>query len=148
MDMEKLYQDYFLVVYKYILSISHDPLAAEEITQDTFFKALKKIDDFRGDSNIRVWLCQIAKNTYYDHMKRQDRWSELPEEYGEPAPSVEESFFLSADAKEIHRLLHSLRSRIKKSSRCGHSENCPFPISQNCLESRKAGRVSRITGRV
>lgn len=42
MDIEKLYQDYFLVVYKYILSISHDPLAAEEITQDTFFKALKK----------------------------------------------------------------------------------------------------------
>ena len=43
MDIEKLYQDYFLVVYKYILSISHDPLAAEEITQDTFFKALKKM---------------------------------------------------------------------------------------------------------
>ena len=53
MDIEKLYQDYFLVVYKYILSISHDPLAAEEITQDTFFKALKKIDDFRGEYILR-----------------------------------------------------------------------------------------------
>ena len=83
MDIEKLYQDYFLVVYKYILSISHDPLTAEEITQDTFFKALKKIDDFRGDSGIRVWLYQIAKNTYYDYVKRQGRLSELPEEYGE-----------------------------------------------------------------
>ena len=114
MDIEKLYQDYFLVVYKYILSISHDPLAAEEITQDTFFKALKKIDDFRGDSNIRVWLCQIAKNTYFDHVKRQGRLSELPEEYGEPAPSVEESFFLSADAKEIHRILHDLREPYKE----------------------------------
>ena len=47
MDIEKLYQEYFSVVYKYILSISKDPLTAEEITQETFFKALKKIDKFR-----------------------------------------------------------------------------------------------------
>ncbi len=114
MDIEKLYQDYFLVVYKYILSISRDPLAAEEITQDTFFKALKKIDDFRGDSSIRVWLCQIARNTYFDQVKRQKRLSELPEEYGETAPSVEDSFIRSAKAKEVHRILHDLREPYKE----------------------------------
>ena len=82
MDIEQIYQDYFSVVYKYILSISRDPLTAEEITQETFFKAMKKIDSFRGDCSIRVWLCQIAKNTYFDYQKKQARVEELPEEYG------------------------------------------------------------------
>lgn len=114
MDIEQLYRDYFSVVYRYILSLSRDSLTAEEITQETFFKALKKIDDFRGDSNIRVWLCQIAKNTYFDHVKRQGRMSELPEDYAEPALLVEESALLSADAKEIHRILHDLREPYKE----------------------------------
>ncbi len=114
MDIEKLYQDYFTIVYKYILSLSRDPLAAEEITQETFFKALKKIDEFRGESGIRVWLCQIAKNTYYDHVKRQGRLLQLPEEYGEPVESVEETYFLAADTKEIHRILHRMREPYKE----------------------------------
>ena len=73
MDIEQIYQDYFAVVYKYILSISGDPLTAEEITQETFFKALKSIDEFRGDSDIRTWLCRIARNLYHDHRKKQSR---------------------------------------------------------------------------
>ena len=70
MDIEKIYQEYFSVVYKYVLSISKDPLTAEEITQETFFKALKKIDKFRGESSVKVWLCQIAKNEYYDFVTK------------------------------------------------------------------------------
>ncbi len=114
MDIEKLYQDYFTIVYKYILSLSRDPLAAEEITQETFFKALKKIDEFRGDSSIRVWLCQIAKNAYFDYVKRQARHTQLPEEYGEPAKSAEEAVFIAADAKEIYQILHQLREPYKE----------------------------------
>jgi len=114
MDIEKLYQEYFLTVYRYILSISRDPLTAEEITQETFFRALKNIDNFHGDSGIRVWLCQIAKNTYFDHVKRQSRHTELPDEYGEPASSAEEGFFRSEDTKEIHRILHRMREPYKE----------------------------------
>ncbi len=114
MDIEELYREYFLVVYKYILSLSRAPLAAEEITQETFFKALKKIDDFRGDSSVRAWLCRIAKNAYLDHVKRQGRLAELPEEYGEPVRSVEEAVFISENAKEINWILHNLREPYKE----------------------------------
>ena len=114
MDMEKLYQDYFLVVYRYILSLSRDPLTAEEITQETFFKALKHIDAFRGDSSIRSWLCQIAKNAWYDQARRQGRLTQLTEEGEDPAPSMEEVIFLSADAREIHKVLHRLREPYKE----------------------------------
>ena len=48
---------------------------AEELTQETFFKALKKVDDFRGDCDLRVWLCQISKNTYYDYLKKNKKYA-------------------------------------------------------------------------
>ena len=122
MDIEKLYQEYFSVVYKYILSISKDPLTAEEITQETFFKALKSIDEFRGDSDIRTWLCRIARNLYHDHRKKQSRHIELPDNYdelaiessGEQQKSVEDRYIEGAEAKKIHQILHTLREPYKE----------------------------------
>ena len=73
MNIEELYRTYFDIVYRYIRSISQDGSLAEEVTQETFFKALKKADQFRGDCDVRVWLCQIAKNTLYDHLKKQEK---------------------------------------------------------------------------
>ena len=113
MDLEKIYNDYFSVVYKYILSISKDSLTAEEITQETFFKALKKIDGFRGDCSLRVWLCQIAKNTYYDYLKLQSKF-EQPIEETEYTEGVEYDFLLGVQSKEAHRILHNLKEPYKE----------------------------------
>ena len=63
-DFEEVYNLYFRDVYKYALSISRNAAMAEEITQETFFKALQSIDRFDGRCRLYVWLCQIAKNTY------------------------------------------------------------------------------------
>ena len=63
-DFEVVYSQYFNDVYKYALSLCRNETLAEELTQETFFKALKGIDKFKGDCKIRVWLCQIMKNTY------------------------------------------------------------------------------------
>ncbi len=114
MEIEKLYNDYFSIVYRYILSISGDALTAEEITQETFFKALKKIDDFRGESSIRVWLCQIAKRIYYDTAKYRAKHEALPEEYGEAAASPEDAYLAGADAKALHTILHRLKEPYKE----------------------------------
>lgn len=114
MDIEKLYLDYFSVVYKYVLSISRDPLTAEEITQETFFKAMKKIDSFRGDCSIKVWLCQVAKNLYYDDLKKQSRFEEMPEEYVDESLSVEEAMVLDVDRKLVNKILHSLKEPYKE----------------------------------
>ena len=60
-DFVKLYNTYFNDVYLYIRRLSGDEHIAEEITSETFFKAMHSIDSFRGDCDVRVWLCQIAK---------------------------------------------------------------------------------------
>ncbi len=69
-DFEKVYSEYYDTVYRYILSLCKDEAWAEEITQEAFFKALKKIDSFRGECKLSVWLCQIAKNTFYTQVKK------------------------------------------------------------------------------
>lgn len=74
-EFQEVYDRYFRDVYKYALSLSRDPDVAEEITQETFFKALKNIDSFRGQCRLYVWLCQIAKNTYLTQLQKQSRAS-------------------------------------------------------------------------
>ena len=114
MDINKLYNDYFSVVYKYILSVSKDPLTAEEITQETFFKALKNIDGFRGGSSIKVWLCQIAKNAYYDQLRRQSRQTEMPDELSGTSTSYEDAFIVKLESARARKIIHGLKEPYKE----------------------------------
>ena len=118
MNIEELYRTYFDIVYRYIRSISQDGSLAEEVTQETFFKALEKIDQFRGDCDVRVWLCQIAKNTLYDHLKKQ-KTQLLGDEKLEKAESaggelLEEKLAQRSQAMEIHKVLHRLSEPYKE----------------------------------
>ena len=118
MNIEELYRTYFDIVYRYIRSISQDGALAEEVTQETFFKALKKADQFRGDCDVRVWLCQIAKNTLYDHLKKQEKQL-LGDEKLEKIESaggelLEEKLAQRSQAMEIHKVLHRLSEPYKE----------------------------------
>lgn len=111
-DFEALYKKYFSHVFKYILAISRNEDIAEEITQQTFLKAMTSIDKFRGDCNIRVWLCQIAKNQYLmlqRERKHFDNESEIEE-----TTEFEEHFFDREDSKNLHRLLHKMPEPYKE----------------------------------
>lgn len=61
-EIEQIYEKYYTVIYKYLLCLTKNPDIAEELTQETFYKMIKKIDTFKGNSKISVWLCEIAKN--------------------------------------------------------------------------------------
>jgi len=78
-DFEKVYKEYFNDVYLYIKRLSGDEHVAEEVTSETFFKALTSIDSFRGECEIRVWLCQIAKNSYYTYVKKNSKVQNVDE---------------------------------------------------------------------
>ncbi len=111
-DFQEVYDLYFQDVYKYALSLSRDPLVAEEITQETFFKALKTIDSFRGQCRLYVWLCQIAKNSYFTYLGKRRRDAAEPEASLEEGP--EERLLRKESAFEIHTLLHRLPEPYKE----------------------------------
>ncbi|MBQ9116353.1 MAG: RNA polymerase sigma factor [Clostridia bacterium] len=69
MDPEKLYNIYYMRVYSYIMSISGNRSLSEEITQETFLRALSTQSTFRGESDIGTWLCAIAKNLFLDEIR-------------------------------------------------------------------------------
>ena len=110
-DFETVYDLYFRDVYKYALSLSRDPHVAEEITQETFFKALKTIDTFRGQCRLYVWLCQIAKNTYFSMVSKSR--NREPGEIGE-TEDLESALLRSESAFEIHKALHALEEPYKE----------------------------------
>ena len=78
-DIEKIYEEYFETVNKYLFCLTHNQDISEELTQETFYKAVKKIDTFKGECKMSVWLCQIAKNLWYDQCRKNRK--EIPAFY-------------------------------------------------------------------
>lgn len=115
-EFEKLYKNYYPQVYRYVLKLCGDENLAEEITQETFFKVLKKVDSFKGECKFSVWVCQIAKNTLYTHMKKKKHLSDasidtLELETGE---SIENLVADKDMALKIHEVLHVLEEPYRE----------------------------------
>lgn len=120
--MEELYKTYFKDIYRYILALAKDEHIAEEITQETFFKAIKKVNGFKGGCDIRVWLCQIAKNTYFSFLKKNKRILSLDNENESlnddevicTGVSLEQNFVNKEQAIQIHKILHNIEEPYKE----------------------------------
>ena len=111
-DFEEIYRAYFADVYRYILALSRDAQTAEEVTQGTFVRALTAIDGFRGECQIRVWLCQIARNQYLSLCRERRKFAEEPGETGDRG--IEEGFADRETARQLHVLLHALPEPYKE----------------------------------
>lgn len=113
MDFEQIYRLYFRDVYAFMLSLSRNETIAEEITQETFYKALQNIEQYKGTCKMNVWLCQIAKNTYFTQMEKQKRLQpELPELQDDKF--VDQQFLQKENAFYLHQLLHRLDEPYKE----------------------------------
>lgn len=113
-DLKKIYDQYFQDVYLFALSLSRNEQIAEEITQETFLKALKNVEQFRGNCKINVWLCQIAKNTYFSYMDKQKRLQiEDPDEKASGI-DIEKKLIDKAESLRIHKVLHGLDDPYKE----------------------------------
>ena len=113
-DFEKIYSEYYDVVFQYVLSLCREEKWAEEITQEAFFKALKNSDTFRGDCKLSDWLCQIAKNTFYTESKKWQRQVPYCLEIVSSDENIEQKLFDKETAFELHKLLHELNEPYKE----------------------------------
>ena len=115
-DFERIYTDHFPSVYKYIFSLCRNPAIAEEVTQEAFYKAMMHMDQFDGTCQLYVWLCQIAKNTYFTYHQKQKR--QVSEEEAdlsqEAAPDFERDLMDQETARRLHVLLHQLPEPYKE----------------------------------
>lgn len=112
-DFGELYELYFKDVYRYILAISNDSFIAEEITQDAFLKALKNIKSFKGRCSIRVWICQVAKNSYYTYLKRRKKLCDLDELDLSSNEDLSDEIIRHESLLEINREFNNLNEPYK-----------------------------------
>lgn len=115
MDYEKLYNTYYMQVYSYAISLAKNRELAEEITQNTFYKAVSTKAKFKGKSNELTWLCSIAKNLYYDELRNSQRLADMNELSELPSDeNIERTVADSDIAFRIHLILHQIDEPYKE----------------------------------
>ncbi len=72
-NIEEVYLEHSKLVYKYLFCLTHNNELAEELTQETFVCAIKEINNFKGNSKLSTWLCQIAKNLWYKELRKMKK---------------------------------------------------------------------------
>ena len=118
MEFEQIYSTYFKSVYLYVMQVSGNEHIAEEITSETFFKAINSIDSFRGDCDMRVWLCQIAKNTYFSYLKKNKKVLSIDESdfqnVADPDAGIDVQIGEQEEARLIRKILHDMSDPYKE----------------------------------
>lgn len=114
-EFETIYQTYFRDVELYLRAICRDESLAEELTEQVFFQALKALPAFRGDCDIRVWLCSMARNLYLSHLRKEKGMLDIDDiQIPDPKVSMEERVADREQAMVIHRILHDLPEPYKE----------------------------------
>lgn len=118
MEFEQIYSTYFKSAYLYVMQVSGNEHIAEEITSETFFKAINSIDSFRGDCDMRVWLCQIAKNTYFSYLKKNKKVLSIDESdlqnVADPDAGIDVQIGEQEEARLIRKILHDMSDPYKE----------------------------------
>ncbi len=114
-EFEHIYRSYFSDVELYLRALCKDELLAEELTEQVFFQALKALPKFRGDCDVRTWLCAMAKNCYLTHLRKSRQNVPLEELHiADSKQAVEEQIVDQDQAMAIHRALHNLQEPYKE----------------------------------
>ncbi len=109
-EFEEVYREYFPLIFRYSYALCQNRALAEDLAQETFLKAMKHIDRVRGECKLEVWLCQIAKNTWYTYCKKHKVTENLDELPCEPFSEDEDREL----AMELQRAMRQLEEPYRE----------------------------------
>jgi len=114
-EFEKLFNDNREFIFKYLMKLTQDASLAEELTQETFFRAYMNYASLRNKEKASVWLCQIAKNTYYAWYNEQKKCDTLDNhEDISTDECIEEAFIRKELSAKALMCLHELEEPYKE----------------------------------
>ncbi len=115
MDIEQIYNEYFKMVYKYLICLTHNKEIAEDLAQETFCKAIKSIQHFRGECKISVWLCEIAKNLWFNELRKMKKVSSLDMvDDIDILYNIEEEFLKKQDLEQLYNKIQKLDETVRE----------------------------------
>ncbi len=106
-EMEAIYQQHAQTVFRYLLSLTGDEDLSEELTQETFYQAIRSSGRFDGNCKVTTWLCAIAKNVLLSHRRKYPAAEDL-EAADLTVPSAEQEASLSLSRVELMKSLHGM----------------------------------------
>ena len=113
-SMEQIYLEHAKTVYGFLLTRTGNPELAEELTQETFYQAVKHVDRYEGKSSVSTWLCGIAKNLWYGYLKKQKNQTSLSEAEEIPVDSAETELFRGWENLQVLRMIHRLEDPMRE----------------------------------
>ena len=115
-DIEQIYEEYFETVNKYLFCLTHNSDISEELTQETFYRAVNKINTYKGECKISVWLCQIAKNLWYDYLKKNKRIIHTEEDLFniQELDTIEDQVISNNEKIELYRKMQNLDEKTRE----------------------------------
>lgn len=116
-DIEQVYKEYFETVNKYLFCLTHSNDLSEELTQETFCRAVKKIDSYNGECKMSVWLCQIAKHLYYDYCRKNKRNIDIDDEILESLSDsldIEEDVISNEEKTSLYKKMQKLEPEVRE----------------------------------
>lgn len=120
LNMDLVYRDYAQYVFKFLMTLCMEEHTAEELTQETFYQAVRSANQYDGSCKISTWLCQIAKHLWYQELdKRRRRGTEPLSEVEEAAMAAdtatpEQQVSIKDEKMELFRKIHVLSETEKE----------------------------------
>lgn len=115
LEIEQLYQMYKEDVFRYLVSLTHNPVLSEDLLSEIFVIAIRKLGTYRGDASIKTWLFGIARNVWLQQLRRQNKdidSSALFEIY--VTDGIEQAFIDKEIINRINELLGEKDERTKQ----------------------------------
>lgn len=112
-NIEEIYEEYSNTLYKYLFCLTHDEEVAEDLTQDVFAIAMDKIDTFKGQCKLSVWLCQIGKHLWYKQLKKDKKYKKISiNEINENeiiSENIEEAILIQEEKLKLYKDIQKLK---------------------------------------
>jgi len=113
-DFEKIFKENQGFIYKYLIKLCGNPSLAEELTKETFFRAYMNLSGLRNENKVSVWLCQIAKNTYFAWYNEHKKLTDIENGDLLEADDIEDVFISKELTDKALQCLHTLEEPYKE----------------------------------
>ncbi|HZK18781.1 MAG TPA: sigma-70 family RNA polymerase sigma factor [Clostridia bacterium] len=115
-SIREIYENHKKDVFIYLVGLTCNPTLSEDLVSETFLAAIKSLPNFKGNSNIKTWLFSIARNKWYEHLRKRNdtiSFDGLAEIYLQGSEDIEKSFINKTIVNEIIAFLNVQGDRTK-----------------------------------
>ena len=115
-DMEQYYKEFGRKVFLYLMTLCGNAGAAEELTQETFYRALRSVKKYKGESSVYTWLCSIARNAWLEELRKRRKYKseEISELIEDTSPRPDEEAESEDGRLRLLKKIHSLPETEKE----------------------------------